>query len=160
MITPVAFETIGYKTYVIFAVINLAMFATVYAFYPETAYRSLEEIDSIFRRVHDTENGSKGAAGWWRPFLDVRQAARDEPRRYGRNGELILVAAAASDEEAVAVAGMVDAAVVVAVAEGGVSKAKVETVEKTNGVGSSEDSIVGSSHVESPGLSEKGSPPI
>ena len=45
MITPVAFSTIGYKTYVIFAVINAAIFPSVYFFYPETAFRSLEEMD-------------------------------------------------------------------------------------------------------------------
>ena len=76
MITPVSFTSIGYKTYIIFAVMcvlprirnsppfvlfltiegetdtftsNAFMFPVVYFFYPETAYRSLEEMDSIFR---------------------------------------------------------------------------------------------------------------
>ncbi|KAG5368663.1 Sugar transporter STL1 [Yarrowia sp. C11] len=48
MITPVAFDTIKWKTYIIFAVINAAMVPAVYFFYPETAGRSLEEIDQIF----------------------------------------------------------------------------------------------------------------
>ncbi|KAK8066730.1 hypothetical protein PG997_013477 [Apiospora hydei] len=48
MITPVAFNTIGYQTYIIFAVINAFMVPSVYFFYPETAYRSLEEMDAIF----------------------------------------------------------------------------------------------------------------
>jgi hypothetical protein len=43
MITPVAFSSIGYQTYIIFAVINLFIIPIVYFFYPETAYRSLEE---------------------------------------------------------------------------------------------------------------------
>lgn len=43
MITPVAFSSIGYQTYIIFAVINLFIIPVVYFFYPETAYRSLEE---------------------------------------------------------------------------------------------------------------------
>jgi hypothetical protein len=43
MITPVAFSSIGYKTYIIFAVINFFIIPVVYFFYPETAYRSLEE---------------------------------------------------------------------------------------------------------------------
>ncbi|RLV94820.1 Sugar transporter STL1 [Spathaspora sp. JA1] len=48
MITPVAFENIDYYTYTIFAVINLLMVPTVYFFYPETAGRSLEEMDKVF----------------------------------------------------------------------------------------------------------------
>jgi hypothetical protein len=41
MITPVAFSSIGYQTYIIFAVINAAIVPSVYFFYPETARRSL-----------------------------------------------------------------------------------------------------------------------
>lgn len=44
MITPPAFASIGYHTYTIFAVINFIMVPCVYFFYPETAYRSLEEV--------------------------------------------------------------------------------------------------------------------
>lgn len=47
MVTPVAFANIGYKTYIIFAVINTAMVPCVYLFFPETAYRSLEEVCSL-----------------------------------------------------------------------------------------------------------------
>lgn len=39
-----AFANIGYQTYIIFAVINAFMVPCVYFFYPETAYRSLEEV--------------------------------------------------------------------------------------------------------------------
>jgi len=79
MVTPVAFASIGYKTYIIFAVINAFMAPCVYFFYPETAYRSLEEMDEIF---HDT-HGLKGV-------LDVVKIAREKPRRYGKNGELLI----------------------------------------------------------------------
>lgn len=47
MITPPAFATIGYQTYIIFAVINAVMVPSVYFFFPETAYRSLEEMVRI-----------------------------------------------------------------------------------------------------------------
>jgi sugar porter (SP) family MFS transporter len=79
MITPVAFNTIGYQTYIIFAVINAFMVPCVYFFYPETAYRSLEEMDTIFHKVH----------GWKGVFTVVHQA-RVEPRWYGKNGELLI----------------------------------------------------------------------
>lgn len=48
MITPVAFNSIKWKTYIIFACINAAMVPFVYFFFPETMGRSLEDIDAIF----------------------------------------------------------------------------------------------------------------
>ncbi|KAK2071547.1 hypothetical protein P8C59_005961 [Phyllachora maydis] len=80
MITPVSFNTIGWRTYVIFAVINAFIAPCVYFFYPETAYRSLEEMDTIFHKV-------KGGRGW----LSVVKQAQIEPRWYGKNGELLVV---------------------------------------------------------------------
>lgn len=76
MISPPAFTHIGYKTYIIFAVINFVIFPVVYFFYPETAYRSLEEMDTIF---HKTTS-----------IFDLVRVAREEPRRYGKNGELLI----------------------------------------------------------------------
>ena len=76
MVTPVAFASIGYKTYIIFAVINAFMVPCVYFFFPETAYRSLEEMDEIF---HKTTN----------PF-DVVKIAHNMPHRYDKRGELLI----------------------------------------------------------------------
>ncbi|KAL8649287.1 MAG: hypothetical protein Q9210_004490 [Variospora velana] len=76
MITPISFATIQYKTYVIFAVINAALFPAVWFFYPETAYRSLEEMDSIFRKCNS--------------IFTIVKIAKDEPQRYGKNGELLI----------------------------------------------------------------------
>ncbi|KAL3467280.1 general substrate transporter [Aspergillus heterothallicus] len=47
-VTPVGFNTISYRYYIIFAVLNAAIIPTVYFFFPETNGRSLEEIDEIF----------------------------------------------------------------------------------------------------------------
>jgi hypothetical protein len=47
-VTPIAFTTIGYKYFVVYAAINASSVPVVYFFYPETAGRSLEEIDEIF----------------------------------------------------------------------------------------------------------------
>ncbi|KAK5942697.1 hypothetical protein PMZ80_005263 [Knufia obscura] len=80
MITPVSFSSIGYRTYIIFAVINAFIFPCVYFFYPETAYRSLEEMDGIFRNTAD------GLKGW----LTVVWTAKKTPRRYGKNGEVLI----------------------------------------------------------------------
>ncbi|KAG2164160.1 hypothetical protein VTO58DRAFT_107131 [Aureobasidium pullulans] len=76
MITPVAFETIGYQTYIIFAVINAFIVPCVYFFYPETRLRSLEEMDEIFRNTTS--------------IFNVVSVARDTPNRYGKNGELLI----------------------------------------------------------------------
>jgi MFS family permease len=79
MVTPPAFASIGYNTYTVFACINAFMVPCVYFFYPETAYRSLEEMDEIFQDV----NGFKGA-------FTVVKVAKDKPRRFGKKGELLI----------------------------------------------------------------------
>jgi hypothetical protein len=76
MITPIAFANIGYKTYIIFAAINAFMVPSVYFFFPETAYRSLEEMDEMF---HKTTNA-----------FNVVKVAHDMPHRYGKKGELLI----------------------------------------------------------------------
>ncbi|EXJ73621.1 uncharacterized protein A1O5_03383 [Cladophialophora psammophila CBS 110553] len=76
MITPVSFSSIKWKTYLVFAVINAAMVPVVYVFYPETAYRSLEEMDTIF---HKTKN-----------IFTVVWTAKHEPHRYGKHGEVLI----------------------------------------------------------------------
>ncbi|RAH72164.1 sugar porter family MFS transporter [Aspergillus aculeatinus CBS 121060] len=75
MITPVAFDNIGYQTYIIFAVINAFIFPVVLFFYPETACRSLEEMDRIFRKT--------------KSIFQVVKVANEEPHMYGPRGELL-----------------------------------------------------------------------
>lgn len=79
MVTPPAFAAIGYKTYIVFAAINAFMVPCVYFFFPETAYRSLEEMDDIFHKTR----GLKGA-------FSVVKIANEMPRRYGKKGELLI----------------------------------------------------------------------
>ena len=79
MVTPPAFSSIGYNTYTVFACINAFMVPCVYFFYPETAGRSLEEMDEIFNDV----KGFKGA-------FSVVKVSLEKPRRFGKNGELLI----------------------------------------------------------------------
>ncbi|KAN0063120.1 hypothetical protein ACQY0O_004284 [Thecaphora frezii] len=53
MITPPAFANIGYQTYIIFAVLNMSFIPVIWAFFPETKRRGLEEMDLIFAEAHD-----------------------------------------------------------------------------------------------------------
>jgi hypothetical protein len=50
MITPVMIEHIGWGTYLFFAAMNACFIPVIWLFYPETANRSLEEIDLIFAK--------------------------------------------------------------------------------------------------------------
>lgn len=47
-ITPIAFNNIGWRYFLVYCCLNAAFVPTVYFFFPETAGRSLEEIDAIF----------------------------------------------------------------------------------------------------------------
>jgi MFS family permease len=49
MITPVAINTIGWRYYVVFAVIGACIPVSVYFLFPETMGRNLEEIDLMFK---------------------------------------------------------------------------------------------------------------
>lgn len=51
---------------------NAAIVPSVYFFYPETAYRSLEEMDAIFHKTHSV--------------FSVVKVAKNEPYRYDKSG--------------------------------------------------------------------------
>lgn len=54
-ITPPALQNIGYKTYVIFAVLNVANAVVVWALYPETAGSTLESVDFLFTNTDELD---------------------------------------------------------------------------------------------------------
>ncbi|EME44677.1 hypothetical protein DOTSEDRAFT_24674 [Dothistroma septosporum NZE10] len=62
-ITPVSISSIGWKTYVYFAVFNACFLPLIYLFYPETKNLSLEQIDRLFTgrkvvmHISDAEGG-------------------------------------------------------------------------------------------------------
>ncbi|KAF7543820.1 hypothetical protein G7Z17_g10424 [Cylindrodendrum hubeiense] len=88
MLTPIMFTRIGHHTYTVFAVINACIVPITFYCFPETAYRSLEEMDIIFQKV----------SGWQAAFSVVKQA-EIEPHHYGKNGEL-LISVEENDEKA------------------------------------------------------------
>lgn len=52
MVTPIMVKRISWGTYLFFAAMNACFIPIIYFFYPETARRSLEEIDIIFAKGH------------------------------------------------------------------------------------------------------------
>ncbi|TGZ79868.1 sugar porter family MFS transporter [Ascodesmis nigricans] len=50
-VTPTMIASIGWGTYLFFAVMNALFIPIIYLFYPETAGRSLEEIDIVFAKA-------------------------------------------------------------------------------------------------------------
>lgn len=68
-IAPIAFHNIGYRTYIIFAVFNFVIVPVVYFFYPETGFRSLEEIGVIFYNASQQP----------KPWLNVVKIAANQP---------------------------------------------------------------------------------
>jgi len=61
-ITPPAIQNIGWKTYIIFAILNAAWVPIIFVFYPETKGLELEDVDRIFAR---------GRLGFGRPTPDT-----------------------------------------------------------------------------------------
>jgi hypothetical protein len=68
-ITPPALHNIGYRTYIIFAVLNAVWVPIIYLFFPETKGLELEDVDRLFakevegldvlgREQREGENGS------------------------------------------------------------------------------------------------------
>ncbi|KUM56721.1 hypothetical protein ACN42_g10488 [Penicillium freii] len=73
-VTPIAFNAIGWKYFLIFACLNFAMIPVIYLFYPETAGLSLEDIDEVFIM----------STGWF----DAVRVAKQLPQRLdGRQPE-------------------------------------------------------------------------
>jgi hypothetical protein len=52
-ITPPGIAKLGWQFYIIWTVFNASFVPIVYFFYPETAGRTLEDIDRLFRENHD-----------------------------------------------------------------------------------------------------------
>lgn len=84
-ITPPGIANLGYKFWIIWAVLCFSFIPVTYLFYPETANRSLEDIDRFF---YDNQNifvfNNKIATQLQRP--DIYEQADNEVRQ--RNEKL------------------------------------------------------------------------
>jgi sugar porter (SP) family MFS transporter len=92
MVVPIMISNIGWGTYLFFAAMNALFIPVIYFFYPETAKRSLEEIDIIFAKG-SVENMSYVRAAKELPLLndeEIDQMARHygfqlEDEEFGHN---------------------------------------------------------------------------
>lgn len=78
MVTPIMISNIKWGTYLFFACINACFLPVIYFFYPETAGRSLEEIDLIFAKGY-SEN------------LNYVEAAKDLPSLSDEDVERVAI---------------------------------------------------------------------
>ncbi|KAI0835649.1 general substrate transporter [Hypoxylon sp. FL0890] len=81
MVTPIMIAKIGWGTYLFFAVVNACFLPIIWFFYPETAKRSLEEIDIIFAKGF-VEKKSYVRAAEELPLLTPEQVEQ-EALKYG-----------------------------------------------------------------------------
>ncbi|KAL9063958.1 MAG: hypothetical protein Q9157_008011 [Trypethelium eluteriae] len=80
-ITPIGIQTLQWKFYIIWTVFNFAFIPTVYFFYPETAGRTLEDLDRYFRENHKVlVFRDKDAISQKRPIAYIEHE-REEVRR-------------------------------------------------------------------------------
>lgn len=52
-ITPLGVDNLHWRFYIIWTLFNAAIVPTIYLFYPETADRTLEDVERFFRENHD-----------------------------------------------------------------------------------------------------------
>lgn len=77
-ITPIAFQRISWRTWIILATTNFIIVPLVYFFYPETAFRSLEEVDVIFQLAKEEPGNT---------WMNVVRISQSEPLWFGKHGE-------------------------------------------------------------------------
>ncbi|KAK0800183.1 hypothetical protein LTR75_008977 [Friedmanniomyces endolithicus] len=106
-ITPVMITNIGYKSYIVFAIINFVTVPFVYFFYPETSQLPLEAVDLLFA---DRQNGQRPSIRQVvkdsidKAFMAEVHATLQERARYGaESGEVEKPKAMAEVENAATV---------------------------------------------------------
>jgi hypothetical protein len=80
-ITPPAIQNIGYKTYIIFAVLNATWVPIMYFFYPETKGLALEEVDRLFAKNDEIRSDMRFDEGKAED-VEKRVEALDEPMKH------------------------------------------------------------------------------
>ncbi|KAK1720458.1 general substrate transporter [Colletotrichum lupini] len=86
-ITPPGISSLGWQFYIIWTVFNFSFIPIVYLFYPETADRSLEDVDRFFADNHDIfVFRDKDATSSKRPMKYIAQEEEAITKRNSRGG--------------------------------------------------------------------------
>lgn len=86
-ITPPGISSLGWQFYIIWTVFNFSFIPIVYLFYPETADRSLEDVDRFFADNHDVfVFRDKDATSSKRPMKYIAQEEEAITKRNSRGG--------------------------------------------------------------------------
>jgi len=94
-ITPIGIKNLGWKFYLIFMVFNAVFVPIIYFFYPETAGKTLEELDllyatskrgsiSVARRSHQGTEIPEGSLARRRSSVGSMQVEKEKPSLSGR----------------------------------------------------------------------------
>lgn len=97
-ITPIGIQSLGWRFYIIWVVFNLAFVPTIYFLYPETAGRTLEDLDAYYRdsppllvwRDKDVTASKRPAKYVEAEEDNVRRASSVEPGQYRRQSRVSM----------------------------------------------------------------------
>ncbi|KAF2717601.1 general substrate transporter [Polychaeton citri CBS 116435] len=94
-ITPIGIRNLGWQFYIIWTVFNLSFVPIVYFFFPETAGRTLEDIDRYFRENHNIiVSFDKAATSSKRPIEYIEKEEQEVRRHSSINVRAASIAAA------------------------------------------------------------------
>ena len=93
-ITPIGIDSIHWKFYIIWTVLNFSFIPIVYCLYPETSDRTLEDMDRFFRENHDIlVFRHKEAISTKRPLAYIEREQEEIRRTSSVNAGMALDAA-------------------------------------------------------------------
>lgn len=97
LLVPIMFAGINEKTYCVFGAALLVYIPIIYTFFPETAGRTLEEIDFLF--ASDTLFTWNEEKEFWKRKAELERQIQDEkPGHPGEKGEAVYVETASSGD--------------------------------------------------------------
>jgi hypothetical protein len=83
-VTPLGIQNLGWKFYLVWMTLNIAIVPTVYFFYPETANRHLEDIDRMYRE----QDGGMVVVAFNKEATSTKRPQRYEDGDFARADEL------------------------------------------------------------------------
>lgn len=96
IVTPIGIQSLGWRFYIIWVVFNFSFVPLVYFFYPETAARTLEDLDAYYResppllvfRDKDVISSKRPAKYIEKEQEDVRRASGANAMEFRRSSRV------------------------------------------------------------------------